>query len=462
MKKLLSVILCGLIAGGALMSLTACGTGGVPEHTEPDFPNTDVPLYKDDTADSPDITSSKSVTPATFNGDIQKKVNNHIADFSVQMFKQSVNSQNGENTLVSPISVYTLLSLLSNGADFTTKTEITDILSGYYQYGDSVACYGDYDPLTVDELNAYFDNYMTNLNNTDNSKLSMANSVWTNNDADVKFNDNFLTVGQDQYHSEMFERSFDDKALEELNGWVEKKTDGMIDKILDEMPDTSIMFLVNALAFDAKWADPYEENQITDDMEFNNYDGSKTKTQFLSSVERDYITAEKACGFIKYYEDYDYSFVALLPDEDISIDEYIENIFNADTINEAINTLSNTDDVYAYIPKFEAGTTLDLKEVLGNLGIKIAFDEVEADFSKLASVKNPESNIYIGQALHKTYIKLDENGTKASAVTLFDIKNDATAAAVETHTVRLDRPFVYAIYDNNAQIPIFIGTVKNL
>lgn len=461
MKKLLSVILCGLIAGGALMSLTACGTGGYPEYTGPDLPNTDIPAYKGDTEDTPDITSSQAVTHKIFDDDIQTRINNHITDFSVQMFKQSVASQKEENTLVSPISVYTLLSLLANGADFTTKTEITDILSGYYQFENGVVCYAYYDPLTVDELNEYFDSYMTNLNNTDKSKLSMANSVWVNNDTDVKFNADFLTVGQERYHSELFERRFDDKTLKELNRWVDKKTDGMIDNILDEIPSKSIMFLVNALAFDSKWENPYEKTQIIDGMEFNNYDGSRTETQFLSSVEGDYITSEKACGFIKYYEDYDYSFVALLPDEDISIDEYIDNVFNLETINEAINT-SSSSDVYAYIPKFETGTTLDLEKILGSLGIRLAFDKYEADFSKLASVKNPESNIYIGQAIHKTYIKLDENGTKASAATLFSVEKNDAAPITEEHTVKLDRPFVYAIYDNNAQIPVFIGTVKNL
>ena len=458
MKKMLSIILCALIAGGALMSLAACGPNPDPLRTEPDAPD-----YENDTQDTPDISTSEITTTVTLSTELQEKVNNHISDFSVQMFKRSVEVDEDGNTLVSPISVYTLLSLLANGADFTTKTEIIDTLSGYYQYDDgTIVCYANYDPLTTEELNAYFFNYMNNLNSTENSKLSMANSVWVNNDAAVEFNDDFLSIGKNNYHSEVLDRSFDEKMLKELNGWVEKNTDGMIEKVLDEIPYESVMFLVNALAFDAEWEEQYDENQIIDNMEFNNYDGSQTKTEFLSSVENKYLSVDNARGFVKNYEGGNYSFIALLPDEDINIDDYIENWFLPDTFSKAISTAAKGSEVHVMMPKFDAQTDLDLKEVLKKIGISISFDEETADFSRLGKRASEEDNLVIGTAVHKTYISVDEKGTKAAAVTLFGIGDNAAATAPETYYVTLDRPFVYAIYDNNSQMPIFIGTVKNL
>lgn len=458
MKKMLSIILCALIAGGALMSLAACGPNPDPLKTEPDAPG-----YENDTQDTPDISTSEITTPVALSTELQEKVNGRISDFSVQMFKRSVEVDKDGNTLVAPISVYILLSLLANGADFTTKTEIIDTLSGYYQYDDgSIVCYAEYDPLTIEELNAYFESYMNNLNSTEKSKLSMANSIWVNNNTALEFNDDFISISENNYHSETLERSFDENMLKELNSWVEKNTDGMIEKVLDNIPENSVMFLVNALAFDAEWEEQYQENQIIDDMDFNNYDGSQTKTEFLSSVESKYLSVDNACGFVKNYEGGDYSFVALLPDEDINIDDYIENWFLPETFSEAISTAAKGANVHVMIPKFDAQTDLDLKKVLKKIGISISFDEENADFSRLGKGASDEDNLFIGTAVHKTYISVDEKGTKAAAVTLFGIENNAAATAPETYYVTLDRPFVYAIYDNNSQMPIFIGTVKNL
>lgn len=457
MKKLLSIIMCGLIVNGALLLTTGCGSrdsGNVPN------PNEDILTSNyQETSETPDRSVTSGSASLNCDKSLQEKVGTHITDFSAQLLKASF--KNNENTLVSPFSVYTLFSLISNGTE--NDSEIIDTLSGYYHtLNGAILCYADYNPLTHDELNAYFNNYMNNLKSTDNAQMVMANSVWLNEDTDVKFNKDFLSLSENSYHAEMFNRKFDNSVIKKINKWVDKNTDGMIKEIISDMSPNAIMYLVNTLAFDGKWETEYKQEDIIDHT-FNNSDGSKTETKFMNSTEESYITTDKAVGFIKNYEGGNYSFVALLPDEEINIEEYINTYLSADAFTNAVQNPESA-TVYAKLPKFEADTTVDLTESLPKLGISNSFDPYMADFHKMFEITNKDENVYISQAIHKTHISVSEQGTKAAAATIVEFAENAVALAPEGNCfyVTLDRPFVYAIYDNNAQIPAFIGVVTNL
>lgn len=457
MKKLLSIIMCGLIVNGTLLLASGCGS-----HSPGDVPKPGEDILTSDileTRETPDSSVASGSVSLNCDEGLQEKVGKHITDFSTQLFK--VSFKNNENTLVSPFSVYTLFSLISNGAE--SDSEIIDTLSGYYQIiNGAMVCYVDYNPLTHDELNAYFNNYMNNLEGTDNAQMVMANSVWLNEGTDVKFNKDFLSLSENSYHAEMFNRKFDNSVIKKINKWVDKNTNGMIKEIISDMSPNAIMYLVNTLAFDGKWETEYKQEDIIDHT-FNNSDGSKIETKFMNSTEESYITTDKAVGFIKNYEGGNYSFIALLPDEEINIEEYINTYLSADTFTDAVQNPESA-TVYAKLPKFEAQTTVDLTTDLPKLGIVNSFDPMMADFRKMFECTKQDENVYISQAIHKTYISVSEQGTKAAAATTVEFaKNDVALAPEENcFYVTLDRPFVYAIYDNNAQIPAFIGVVTNL
>lgn len=356
------------------------------------------------------------------------------SDFAARLLKESFDGK--ESTLVSPLSVMLALAMVSEGGEGDTLKEFEEL------FGMSAA-----------DLRSFAYSYMyPKVNDT---QLSTANSVWINSAENIKVNEEFLQNNAEFHKAEVFEAEFGGKTVEEINNWVNEKTDGMIDKVIDSLDNRAVMCLVNALLFDAKWEELYNKHQVQEG-EFVTENGTAQKAEFLHSTEHDYLEDEKATGFVKYYEGRDYAFVALLPKEGVSMAEYVKSLSG-----EKIDALlENAEDavVYAKMPKFEHETDLSLKPALENMGMVKAFDMEKADFSKLGKIKN--GNIWIGDVLHSTKISVTENGTKAGAATAEVLHG--TGAILEYKEVNLDRPFVYMIVDAQNNVPVFMGTMMEV
>ena len=115
------------------------------------------------------------------------------------------------------------------------------------------------------------------------------------------------------YDASVYETAFNDATVDSINDWVEQNTDGMIKEILDEIPADAVIYLINALVFEAEWADKYEETQIRENMKFTTGKGMEQRVDMMFSEESLYLTDENAKGFIKYYKGGKYAFAALLP-----------------------------------------------------------------------------------------------------------------------------------------------------
>ena len=238
-----------------------------------------------------------------------------------------------------------------------------------------------------------------------------------------------------------------------MNMWVNRKTDGMIGNIIDKIDPNNVMFLINAIAFDAEWENKY--NGSTNGT-FTAFNGIKSTVKMMSTSESKYIDDGKVTGFIKSYKDNKYSFVALLPYEESSINDYISTLTGESLLAE-INSAQHI-SIETQLPKFSSQYSLEMKDALMALGMNTAFDENTANFSKLG--KSSGGNLYIANIIHKTYIEVNEGGTKAGASTVTGMANKGVA--IVGKAVILDRPFVYAIIDNSTNLPIFIGTVMDI
>lgn len=381
----------------------------------------------------------EGVKPGAVDG---KKVDNRFidntADFTVELFKKSID--NKKNSLVSPISVMFALAMTANGADNQTLSQMEKALGK---------------DISLDDLNEYLHYFANNLPNEEKSKLKIANSIWFRDDENrLTVEKDFLQKNADYYDSEIYKSPFSDQTLLEINNWVKTSTDGMINKILDEIKDDAVMYLINAIVFDAEWKNVYGKDDIFQG-EFTSLDGAKSVTDFMRSEESLFLDDGSATGFIKPYYNEKYSFAALLPNEGVRIEEYIQNLSGEGLLN----TIRNADSavVYASMPKFSYEFEVKLNDVLKSMGMPDGFIPAKADFTRMG--KSSRGNIYIGEVLHKTFISLDELGTKAGAVTKVEMKEES--APVDLKTVALDRPFVFAIIDNSTQLPVFIGTVMN-
>lgn len=362
----------------------------------------------------------------------------NITDFSVRLFKAY--NKSSENTLISPVSVLYAIAMTANGADGETLEQIENVLG-----------------IPIENINLYMYSYLNKLPQGDKYKLSLANSIWFTDDDRFTVNKSFLQTNADYYSASVYQTPFNENTSKIINKWVKNKTDGMISKIVDKIPKDALMYLVNGVVFEAEWSRIYEKNQV-DEAEFTNSDGTKSKAEFMYSTELTYLQDENAKGFVKYYKDGKYAFVAMLPNENTKLSDYISSL-NGEKIN---NLLTNytTETVYTSIPKFESEYCTEMSEVLKNMGMTYAFDMYNADFSRIGN--SAHGNIYISNVLHKTRISVGEKGTKAGAVSVIEAADGAAAESEAPKEVYLNRPFMYMIIDCENTVPLFIGTVLNM
>ncbi len=357
-----------------------------------------------------------------------------MTDFAVNIFKQI--AQDGKNTLISPLSIISALAMTMNGADGETLNQMESLFG-----------------LTKDELNSYIYTYLTKLAQGDKYKLSLANSIWFRNDFNAE--KHFLQTNADYYSADVYKTEFNNLASKNINSWVKSATDGMIDNIISDLNEDAVMYLINALAFDAEWEAIYSETQIRK-ADFTAENSAKQNVDFMYGTDELYLDSYNASGFIKYYADRKYAFAALLPDEEIDINDYISTL-TGEKISKIINNAENV-TVNTAIPKFKTEYFAELSDTLQDLGVTNAFDVNIADFSKLGTSES--GNIFISNVFHKAFISIDESGTKAGAAT--NEEYVALGIPTEYKTVYLNRPFVYMIIDCETNTPFFIGCMKDI
>lgn len=350
------------------------------------------------------------------------------SSFAAELFKD--NYSKGKTTLVSPLSVLTALALVQNGAQGDTLAQLEQALGG----------------LDRDTLNAYMRAYCDFL--TESDELKIANSVWT--DSSVEAKQAFLQKAVDSYSAQLFSAPLSSKkTVSSINSWVKKNTDGMIPKIIENADRDAVMMLINAVAFEAKWETPYTNDDI-EKLEFNSYSGKSKKTEFMCSTESVYLSDSDAVGFMKPYKNGRFAFAALLPNEDVNIDDYIASL-SGEKLMKIFSSAKKNEEVDVKMPKFKAEYSTQLIDTLKKMGIEDAFDRKSADFSSLID-KN--DGAYIGTVMHKTFIEVDQEGTRAAAATLVGISKMSMPAI---NPVCLNRPFVYMIVDTETNLPLFIG-----
>ena len=363
-----------------------------------------------------------------------------VMDVSLRLFENNLKMELGKdekNILISPTSVLYALGMTSFGARGETLSQMEKV------FGTSRG-----------ELNRYLSEEINNNSN----ELKVANSIWFTDDEGFTIKPEFFQFNKDFFQVDIFESSFDEETVKDINAWVESKTDGSIKEVLDIIPENTVMYLVNAMLFEAEWADKYTELQIHDGI-FTTYDGIEQQVEMMHGVERLYLEDENASGFMKYYKNKKYAFVALLPKENISVYEYAKSL----TGEHLEEMLSNPKEVkvYSQIPQFSCDYSVDMQQILKSMGMVDLFDVYKANLEGIGVYAG--RNIYVGRVIHKTFIEVTPVGTKAGAATLVELPTyGAAPEPEEVKEVHLDRPFIYMIIDCENNQPVFIGAVNSI
>lgn len=351
------------------------------------------------------------------------------------------------NLFYSPYSLCTALSMLDVGADGETGQEIEQVL-------------GITDPESYrKEIQAYLSKKWT-----DDTFVTTADSVWLKQNGLFAENmeQDFADPVKQYYKGEVYEADFEgqpDAVAKEINQWTSDKTEGMIEKLVSEIPSDTVLVLVNAVYFEGKWETPFDEED-TYDGTFHGRDKDSTvdMMRMYDSSFR-YLDNGSIKGISLPYEGGSVRMKIFLPSDE---NAYIGDLFKKLSAEEkqelldSLNTSPYEDIARLEMPKFTDEEELQgLDGYLQDLGIRSAYTD-GADFSKIAD------NIALSTVIHKAKIIVDEQGTKAAAATGAMVAMTAMMEPEPEITFIADRPFLYVIEDADTGMILFMGQMNNM
>ena len=344
-----------------------------------------------------------------------------------RLLKHCCSEAEGENVVISPLSILLLLSIAADSTAGKTREEVLSFL-------------GDH------EAGQILSKLQKDLS-CDHS-LAVANAVCVRNDLapaiQMSYKDQILA----NYKAELFSSS---DLAKDVNAWVERETNGLISVAAPDNIDDVLMCLMNAVAFDAAWSDPYEDEDVRDRY-FTNADGTKSRVWMLYGSEWRYIEDDTFTGFRKSYQNSELTFMALLPKKKGK--EGMKAAVEQINLGKLCQSSSHI-DVHTSMPEFKFEFSKELSDLCKAFGINEAFADA-ADFSPASTYP-----LKLDSILHKAFIDINQAGTRAAAVTMAYAVAGCCPPS-DFKKVHIDRPFVFAIVDREAGIPVFAGVVNHL
>ena len=360
--------------------------------------------------------------------------------FSFQLFSEIKKSQSNKNIFISPTSIAIALSMTYNGAQGKTK--------------DAMAKTLNFEEMNLEEINQANKQLRILLDSLNpDIKLNISNSIWTKQGIPVE--QKFLEINQQFYQSQVSQIDFDNPQNSEIiNNWVKDNTQGKIEKIIQQLNPDTVMLLLNTIYFKADWQDKFEQYS-THEVPFYLLDGTQKQHPIMfKSNTYSYYENENFQAINLPYGEGRVSMYVFLPREEVGLEKFAQTL-NQENWKNWIKQFSYQ-VVRLGLPKFKNEYEITVNDVLKSLGMEIAFNQNEADFSGMRSTP---PKLYIDEIKHKTFVEVNEEGTEAAAVTSIGI---ATMSALITNIdMVVNRPFFFAIRDNDSESILFIGEITN-
>lgn len=345
------------------------------------------------------------------------------------------------NLFFSPVGMYAAFSMVYEGAGDKTAAQMRDAF-GFESDRD----------LRHNVTAAL----VSSLNMEDSSAtLTLANSLWL---ADwFEPYGSYVDVIRDVYTADVSSVDFTNKStVDTINDWAAEKTRHKIPNVLGpgDVDDETASVLMNAIYFKGSWEYQFEsERTIPGDF----WTGAENaEVDFMSMMSRfEYARHDDAQVLRMPYDGDRLSMVIMLPSDR---DGFGGNV-TAQHLERWTDTMHNR-EVYVQIPKFEVRTHYPLKPLLVSMGVVDAFDPASSDLSGMAAL-SPDQTLYLDDALHDAYVKVNEEGTEAAAVTTITMSMLNESLAPEPETFRADHPFLFLIQDDSSGAILFMGRVTD-
>lgn len=370
------------------------------------------------------------------------KVNEQTQQFSFNFLRAYSNAANVENYCISPLSASLCLGMVLNGASGNTYTEMQKVL-GYEGFSNA-------------DINEYAKALQTELPKLDNfATFTNANSIWLRNDFNVL--SSFVDVNKENYDAEVKSVPFNTETVNKINEWCSNKTNKKIPSIIDKMNSDLKVCLINAIYFKAPWKDKFETS-ATKDRPFYKADGTSENvpTMYLNKNVASYTDEEVTIAELPYGNGaFDMVFFMPTNSSKTSLEKLISGL-DATKWNNWLSQLSSAETKLT-VPSFEMTSSgMDLIQTFRTLGMNDAFDGASANFSKMS-----DESLFINMLLQKTYIKVNEEGTEAAAVTFSGMTATAYGPSEEPRIIYFNHPFGFVLRETSTGAILFAGKCGN-
>lgn len=360
--------------------------------------------------------------------------------FSTSFIRESHLNTEQKNYMISPYSVELALSMLREGTAGEAREEI-----------ESVA-----PKRNIKTLSVY-------------KKVNVANALFVKDIYKNDVLDSYYQTIKEDYNAEVLYDPF--TSPDKINQWVNKETNGMIKKVINDIDPDFVLALANAVAMEEEWRYPFA-CEMTTNHTFTKANGKKYEVAMMFGDYEEgvsYYESEDAIGVTLPYRIYDretgkeaeeegeqLDFIGLIPED---IDEYLKE-FDMDTVKdiaENSEAAGHSLEISVGLPRFEYSYDFGkFKKTLMDMGIKNVF----SPGTDLSNLLEGHPDAYVNDAVHKSYVKVDEVGTKAAAVTYFGIKDSAMPMEEKRYvSVIFEKPFIFMIKDHNSNEILFFGVV---
>jgi serpin B len=354
--------------------------------------------------------------------------------FAFKLFSKSFAV--GDNLVMCPLSAFIVLGMTANGAVGTTASSMATALQ-----------LSDPDLSVLNKQNAEI---LASLAST--KSVMVANALFA--DTSTPFNDSFVETSKKVYGANVQNLPFaDGKSLRTINNWVSEHTAGKILNMIHELSKDTRLVLVNAVYFKGSWSHQFDVKS-TLQKDFHLLNGSTTTVNMMKTNEQLLYTKESNFQMVKVpYAGNELSMYIMLPGSNVDFSTFAKGLQISD-FNLALQKL-HTQQVSLGLPRFKAKSERSLKGELSALGMSVAFNSKDADFSNLCKTK-----AWIGLVLQKTFVEVNESGTTAAATTSVEMSKSFDESPKPVSMI-VDRPFIFAIRDDVTKHIVFLGSVVN-
>ena len=353
--------------------------------------------------------------------------------FGFNLFHTLSQQQPNKNIFISPTSVALALSMTYNGVSGETKQEMTKVL--------------ELTGMTPQEINAANQGLQNSWQKVDPTvQVLIANSLWAQQGFSLK--PEFLQTNQEYYQANVTELDFiNPQAPSIINNWVSQKTQGKIDRIVEEISPDEVLFLINAIYFKGNWETPFDKSK-TANKTFSLSDGSSKQHPMMSqtAVYGYYETDKFEAVSLPYGKEGSLSMYIFLPRLNSNLETFLQQL-TPENWNKWMQEFRKTNCIIE-IPRFKMEYKVELKSTLIALGMAGIFDISKADFSAMT-----DDNVAVASVKHKTFVEVNEEGTEAAAVTSINLPRGLS------FQMNVNRPFFCAIRDHTTETILFMGTI---